>query len=627
MQHHFIGVEHLVAGALELRGGIAASLIEQYGYKPEYVLDAIRRHAGKGSTQRLWAGVPNSPRAEVVLSIAQDLALEAGKEEISERELLRAVLEESDSIPVRVWRRLGIDLEKLGADIASFTPTRAVTQAHLRIDMSADFEGTISDAQLFVLRRMFHGYSQLRVERRLTGGYSGALVLCLTPVKADNIWDAPVVVKIDQADAILDEAQRYEAHVKATLPALTARLEERPTAPDSTEYAGLKYSLVAGQDGVPRDLRSALPGIPTAALAEWLKTALFPTFGRTWWMQRRPYRFEAWEEYDWLLPPVLTLDALTPEDAPPQGGHLIRDPVKRADLRKIEYGDGVVVAGFQLQRLYRGRDALQLAVGQGSEAARRAHKIEVRGIDMNRTMHFRGERIDQMAGRVFATRHEMLLNSLRALSPDFDPNGATIPSHLPGMRLPNPLLVYDELLDRVIQGTICTIHGDLHLGNILLGPGDSPVLIDFGHARAGHTLFDWATLEISLLHDLVMPRVGESWADARRVLARLVGLPPYAPGAPDPLLDDVFTPLEAVREIVSLCLARLGDWSEYFLPLTLCALRAMTWEPTMTPAGRRLMFLLAAHACQPPIPRARSGSGTTQFDFNVTDLSGGSGGR
>jgi len=35
-----------------------------------------------------------------------------------------------------------------------------------------------------------------------------------------------VIVKIDRADDILDEARRYEAHVKSTLPPLTARLEE-----------------------------------------------------------------------------------------------------------------------------------------------------------------------------------------------------------------------------------------------------------------------------------------------------------------------------------------------------------------------------------------------------------------
>lgn len=624
MSHHFIGVEHLIAGALELRGGIAASLMEEHGFKTDYVIDAIRRHAGKGSAQRLWAGVPYSPRAEIVLGIAADLALEAGRAEPTERELLRAVLEEHDSIPVRVWRKLGIDLTRLAQAVVTFTPARTVTRSYVQVEFGRDYAGDeLTESALFVLRRMFHGYSRLRVEQRLTGGYSGALLVVVTPVQAEGIEDAPVVVKIDLADTILDEAQRYESFIKATLPPLTARLEERPTAPDATEYAGLKYTFVADVDGAPRDLRSSAKSLGSTSLAGWLKEALFPAFGKTWWMQRRPYRFEAWEEYDWLLPAALILDALPADTSTPQHARLIREPVRRQVLREIEYGEVAVVNGFRIQRVYEQRGAVLLVTGSGGDAARRAHKIEVRGLDLEQTMHFRGERVDQMVGTVVTTRHEALLNSIRSLAPDFDLYAPTIPAGTSGERLPNPLMHYNNLLDRSIQGTICTIHGDLHLGNILLGPRGSPFLIDFAHARVGHTLFDWATLEISLLHDLVMPLVGESWADARRVLARVMGLPPFQPSAPDPLLDDAVTPIEALRDIVAACLAREGDWSEYFVPLALCALRAGTWEPTMSAGGRRLMFLVAAHACRALDPRPSS-TPRTEHDIDFTDLSGGS---
>ena len=39
------------------------------------------------------------------------------------------------------------------------------------------------------------------------------------------------------------------------------------------------------------------------------------------------------------------------------------------------------------------------------------------------------------------------------------------------------------------------IHGDLHLGNILIGPAGDAWLIDFEWTRLGHTLLDWAGLE------------------------------------------------------------------------------------------------------------------------------------
>lgn len=626
MNHHFIGVEHLVTGALELRGGIAASLLEQYGYKTDYVIDAIRRHSGKGSTQRLWAGMPNSPRCQMVMSIAQDLALEAGRTEITERELLRAVLEEDDSIPVRVWRTLGIDLEAFATDVMAYSATRVITQPYVKIDFAPDYDpalGALTEEHLFVLRRMFHGYSQLRIERRLTGGHSGSLVLAVTPVQPDGIEDSPVVVKIDRDETILDEARRYEQHVRTTLPPLTARLEDRPTTPETTGLAGLKYTFVAGQDRAPI---SALT-LPPEQLGKWLREALYPAFGRTWWMQRRPYRFQAWEEYDWLLPPLLTLEMLPSNTPVPEGAHVLRDPVRRSLFRMVEYGEVVVVAGFALYKAERDLKRIQLAAATGGEAARRANRIEIRGFDLEQATLYRGEPVEMIAGRVYGTRHEALLNAVRALAPDFDPLARTIPVFPPDERLPNPLLAYDMLLDRHVQGSISRIHGDLHLGNILLGPNGGPFLIDFAHTRDGHTLFDWANLEVSLHAELVMPRLGASWADARRALARAAGLPPAPPVAPDAQLDPAFLAIEALRGIARECLAKPDDWTEYWLALAFAALRAVTWE-TMSEGARRFMFLLAAWCIRLLELRQMSGANVTELSLDIdpdhTDLSGSS---
>ncbi len=625
MQHYFIGVEHLVVGALELRDGIGASLLEKYGFRADYVIDAIRRHSGKGSKQRLWAGLPNSPRCQMVLSIAQDLALEAGRDEIAERDLLLATIEEGESIPVRVWRRLGIDLDQFANDIRQYVSVRSARQPYVSIDFASGYSGdALDEQQLFVLRRMFHGYSRVRIERRLTGGYSGALVLAVTPIRTDGLEDAPVAVKIDSVDTIMDEALRYDTQIRSTLPPLTARLEERPTVAETSDLGGLKYTFIAGSDRTPHDMRAAVENIGIAQLGEWMKNDLYPTFGRTWWMQRRPYRFQAWEEYDWLLPAVLTLEPLHANAHIPPNAHLIREPVRRRTLREIEYGAVVVVSGFTVHKVDRHRQRLQLTVGSGVEAARRAHRIEVRALDLAKHTHYRGELIDQLAGRVFGTRQEMLLNAVRALEPDFDLSANVIPVFLTGDRLPNPLLIYEELLDYPVQGTISKLHGDLHLGNVLLGPNNSPFLIDFAHARDGHTLFDWANLEISLMADVVLPRLrDESWAAARRILARAAGLPPGRINAVDPPLDDAFSPLEALREIVADCLLQRSAWNEYWIALFFSALRASTWD-TMSPGKRRLMFLLAAYAAQPLLERQQRGGfleTPTQLDTDYTDLS------
>jgi hypothetical protein len=215
----------------------------------------------------------------------------------------------------------------------------------------------------------------------------------------------------------------------------------------------------------------------------------------------------------------------------------------------------------------------------------------------------------------------VLVHAARALEPDFDLQTETIP--LGDIKLPNPIIAYDELLDRHINGSLSKIHGDLHLGNVLIGPNHSACLIDFAHTRDGHTLFDWATLETSLLSDMVMPAVGTSWDDTRRALEAIANLNASAPvHETDPGIARLLEPVVAVREIVKDCLAE-GNWDEYFIPLALCALRATTWE-TIPVASRRLMFLVAALAMHELRHRLRGkGADETPFpdESDITDSS------
>lgn len=614
MHHHFIGVEHLVIGSLMLRGGICATLMERYGYKPVYVIDMIRRYCGKGSRQRLWAGMPNTPRAEVVLSIANDLALEDERTEITERDLLRAVLEEADSIPMRVFSRLNIDPELFAQDILEFSSTEAIPLPYVKIEFSPAYDSDIpvNEEQLFILRRMFYGYARVRVEQRLKGGFSGALLLAVTPIQQDGTEDALVVVKIDDANIILDEAYRFEQQVKSTLPPLTARIEERPTAAETSDLAGLKYTFVSGTGAKPQDMREAAWTIGLAQLGAWLRSDLYPYFGRAWWEQRRPYRFTAWQEYDFLLPPLFILENAADAGEAPAETHILRDPIRRERLSQIQLGDTVLLAGFFIQQINRQWDSIQLTIGNGIEASKRANRVEIRDIALQQHTHFRGEVVDQMIGRVVSTRFELVLQSIRSLQPDFDPRALTIPVLPPLDRLPNPIHHYEQLLNTTINGSVSRIHGDLHLGNILLGPNNTGFLVDFAQSRTGHTLFDWATLEISLLNDLVMKTVGDSWADARRVLCHVAALADVSLAMPDPTIDDALSPLEALREIVAMTLARSGDWAEYWVALTFCTLRAVRWD-SMPLGSKRLMYLLAGYCCSRLFT-----DGTPHFDSSMT---------
>ena len=161
--------------------------------------------------------------------------------------------------------------------------------------------------------------------------------------------------------------------------------------------AGLKYTFIAGMNRSAQDLREAAHDLDN--LGEWLRRELYPYFGKTWWKQNRPYRFQVWTEYDWLLPPLLTLDYLPDEEIPPTAA-VLRDPLRRSRVNKLEYGDPVVIENFTVQRVYHDKNMIQVSVGKGSEAARRAYKINVRGLNLGagRLLSRRSDRADWRAG-------------------------------------------------------------------------------------------------------------------------------------------------------------------------------------------------------------------------------------
>ena len=427
----------------------------------------------------------------------------------------------------------------------------------------------------------------------MQGGYSEAKLLVVTPIHADNREDASVVVKIDHVDLILDEAQRYETHVKSKLPPLTARIEERPTTPEASNYAGIKYTLITDYNSNPQDLRAILNDWNPEELGEWLKDELFPAFGRTWWQQNSPYRFQVWREYDWLLPPVLTLNLTQSQKVTPQT-HILKVPIKRAKLPYIEYGDIVSLENFTVQKVIPEKKRIQLAIGHGTDSAR-AYQIEVNGVDFDEQAYYRGEVIDRVVGTVWKTRQESLMHTIKGLEPDFPIDGTVIQGD--GVyyeKLPNPLTTYEEVLDYHVNGAVSTIHGDLHLGNIMIGPNNSAFLIDFAHTRDGHTIFDWANLEMSLFGDVVMPKVGDSWDDIRKVIGYVATLNKDN-SFPDgnAKLVQVLSAVRKVRSIAKECLFNDESWVEYYIALALSALRATTWE-TMPITGRRFMFMLSA---------------------------------
>jgi hypothetical protein len=90
----------------------------------------------------------------------------------------------------------------------------------------------------------------------------------------------------------------------------------------------------------------------------------------------------------------------------------------------------------------------------------------------------------------------------------------------------------------------------------------------------------------------------------------------------DPHVAAAMSAVVALREIVQECLTTEDDWSEYFIALCLCALRAITFD-TMSLGGRRLMFLLSALSLHELYQRMRASLDTSSPDeSDITEVVG-----
>ena len=125
---------------------------------------------------------------------------------------------------------------------------------------------------------------------------------------------------------------------------------------------------------------------------------------------------------------------------------------------------------------------------------------------------------------------------------------------------------------------------------------------------------------MSLLGDAVMTAAGESWQAARAMLEHLAAINTGSPAEDsDPNVTSAMSAVASLREIVQECLMTEGDWSEYFIALSLCALRAITFD-TMFIGGRRLMFLLSALTLQELRLRIRLGATTDTSSPDESDI-------
>jgi hypothetical protein len=400
---------------------------------------------------------------------------------------------------------------------------------------------------------LFQRYARITLEQEFLSGYSGARAFLVQPIRPDGRADAFTIVKVGDAAAIEREYRNYDTFVKDTLPPITARIQHPPVTIRGEHRAALQYTFIGAPGHSPQSLRQALLETPNPSLL----TKIFETFGPNWWMQRRPYTFRLAQEYDrmlpshWVIEPTLGpgkwLDASTPGAAASNAA---------ASNAAASLGEIVTLRGFR--PIERSPDGLSQSLSAPPAPGLPALRVRwlSRATPVNPT------------GKIVATRQTLLRGFVQGLDL---------------LGLPDPLERLPLLLTETVRGTQSTIHGDLNLENILVGPGGFVWLIDFAQTREGHPLLDFAHLEAEIIAHVIAPQL----AEAHRYLDMLNGsqdLPHRA------LLD-------ALHQIAERCLFNPTHPREYHLSLTLACMGALKFT-NLDAHARHLLYLTAAHTAQ-----------------------------
>lgn len=104
LKHPYVGIEHLFNAITRQPGGPGESLLRSLGLEAGFVRDRIRAESGVGKEEA--AGFPDlTPRLLTVLALAEQRT--ASGAALSETQVLRAMFEEGESIPVRYLASLG----------------------------------------------------------------------------------------------------------------------------------------------------------------------------------------------------------------------------------------------------------------------------------------------------------------------------------------------------------------------------------------------------------------------------------------------------------------------------------------------------------------------------------------
>lgn len=160
---------------------------------------------------------------------------------------------------------------------------------------------------------------------------------------------------------------------------------------------------------------------------------------------------------------------------------------------------------------------------------------------------------------------------------------------------PDPLKVYQLLLDRPLKSRRSFVHGDLHVRNILVDAAGKAWLIDFAKVKERHNLFDFIKLE-TYLRLMVLAQVFGAFSLNEYIQfeqtqnAATLGQASTPPANPE--LAKAYQVIRTIRQIARKYMGPEPDFrGEYFTALFLYSLSMLKYFPVNGPIPTQLMFM------------------------------------
>ena len=110
-----VGTEHLLLALSEVQNGVADKVLKQFDVDPEDIMEEIERFTGYGSL-RLTKNdtyLPYSPKAKMILSIANDEAKNLNASKVGTEHLLLALTSNNEILSSRIMGSLSADIKQV----------------------------------------------------------------------------------------------------------------------------------------------------------------------------------------------------------------------------------------------------------------------------------------------------------------------------------------------------------------------------------------------------------------------------------------------------------------------------------------------------------------------------------